>query len=90
LERKPASSPSLSAAEVAIATTATTGAERTTQAKGSDVRRTRSLVRATEYAKLLLAARRLAPEGRVEVGAIDRGTFVECYVRDNGIGIDPA
>jgi len=29
-------------------------------------------------------------EGRVEVGAIDRGTFVECYVRDNGIGIDPA
>jgi len=30
------------------------------------------------------------PEGRVEVGAIDRGTFVECYVRDNGIGIDPA
>jgi signal transduction histidine kinase len=30
------------------------------------------------------------PGGRVEVGAIDRGTFVECYVRDNGIGIDPA
>lgn len=29
-------------------------------------------------------------EGRVEVGAVDRGTLVECYVRDNGIGIDPA
>jgi GAF domain-containing protein len=29
-------------------------------------------------------------EGRVEVGAVDRGAFVECSVRDNGIGIDPA
>lgn len=26
----------------------------------------------------------------VEVGVVDRGRFVECYVRDNGIGIDPA
>ncbi len=31
-----------------------------------------------------------ASEGQVEVGAVDRGTLVECYVRDNGIGIDPA
>ncbi|HKW91101.1 MAG TPA: GAF domain-containing protein [Methylomirabilota bacterium] len=30
------------------------------------------------------------PEGRIEVGTIDRGAFVECHVRDNGIGIDPA
>jgi signal transduction histidine kinase len=29
-------------------------------------------------------------QGRVEVGALDRGSFVECTVRDNGIGIDPA
>ena len=29
-------------------------------------------------------------QGRVEVGAVDRGAFVECSVRDNGIGIDPA
>ncbi len=29
-------------------------------------------------------------EGRVEVGAVDREALVECYVRDNGIGIDPA
>jgi signal transduction histidine kinase len=28
--------------------------------------------------------------GRIEVGAADQGAFVECYVRDNGIGIDPA
>ena len=28
--------------------------------------------------------------GRVEVGAVDRGAAVECFVRDNGIGIDPA
>ncbi len=28
--------------------------------------------------------------GRVEVAAADRGAFVECQVRDNGIGIDPA
>ncbi len=28
--------------------------------------------------------------GQVEVGAVDRGAIVECYVRDNGIGIDPA
>src|SRR5262249_52032967 len=28
--------------------------------------------------------------GRVEVGATGQGAFVECYVRDNGIGIDPA
>src|SRR5260370_25301510 len=27
---------------------------------------------------------------RVEVGALDLGPFVECTVRDNGIGIDPA
>lgn len=26
----------------------------------------------------------------VEIGAIDRGDLIECYVRDNGIGIDPA
>jgi signal transduction histidine kinase len=26
----------------------------------------------------------------VEVGAIDRGELVDCYVKDNGIGIDPA
>ncbi|MBI2218887.1 MAG: HAMP domain-containing protein [Candidatus Rokubacteria bacterium] len=26
----------------------------------------------------------------VEIGAIDRGEHVECYVRDNGIGIDPS
>jgi signal transduction histidine kinase len=30
------------------------------------------------------------PAPRVEVGAVDRGHLVECYVRDNGIGIDPA
>jgi signal transduction histidine kinase len=29
-------------------------------------------------------------DGRVEVGASEQGPFVECYVRDNGIGIDPA
>jgi GAF domain-containing protein len=29
-------------------------------------------------------------QGRVEVGAVDRGAFVECSVQDNGIGIDPA
>jgi two-component system, LuxR family, sensor kinase FixL len=29
-------------------------------------------------------------EPRVEVGAVDRGAMVECYVKDNGIGIDPA
>jgi GAF domain-containing protein/two-component sensor histidine kinase len=29
-------------------------------------------------------------QGRVAVEAMDRGAFVECYVRDNGIGIDPA
>jgi len=29
-------------------------------------------------------------QGRVEGGAVDRGAFVECDVRDNGIGIDPA
>jgi GAF domain-containing protein len=29
-------------------------------------------------------------QGRVEVGAVAGGAFVECYVRDNGIGIDPA
>jgi signal transduction histidine kinase len=29
-------------------------------------------------------------EASVEVGTIDRGALVECYVRDNGIGIDPA
>jgi signal transduction histidine kinase len=29
-------------------------------------------------------------QGRVEVGAVNRGAFVECSVRDNGIGIDPA
>lgn len=28
--------------------------------------------------------------GRVEVGAVEREAFVECHVRDNGIGIDPA
>jgi len=28
--------------------------------------------------------------GRVEVGMVDRGAVMECYVRDNGIGIDPA
>jgi len=27
---------------------------------------------------------------RIEVGALDRGAMVECYVKDNGIGIDPA
>jgi signal transduction histidine kinase len=26
----------------------------------------------------------------VEIGMVDRGDFMECYVRDNGIGIDPA
>jgi len=31
-----------------------------------------------------------AVEASVEVGAVDRGALVECYVRDNGIGIDPA
>jgi signal transduction histidine kinase len=25
----------------------------------------------------------------VEIGAVDRGEHVECFVRDNGIGIDP-
>ena len=29
-------------------------------------------------------------EASVEVGTVDRGAFVECYVKDNGIGIDPA
>jgi signal transduction histidine kinase len=29
-------------------------------------------------------------EASVEVGTVDRGELVECYVRDNGIGIDPA
>ncbi len=29
-------------------------------------------------------------QGGVEVGAVDRGAFVECSIRDNGIGIDPA
>ncbi len=31
-----------------------------------------------------------AAEASVEVGTVDRGALVECYVRDNGIGIDPA
>ena len=31
-----------------------------------------------------------SPAPTVEVGMIDRGAFVECFVKDNGIGIDPA
>lgn len=31
-----------------------------------------------------------APSPTIEIGAIDRGTEVECWVRDSGIGIDPA
>jgi signal transduction histidine kinase len=30
------------------------------------------------------------PAPAIEIGAEDRGTAWECYVRDNGIGIDPA
>jgi signal transduction histidine kinase len=30
------------------------------------------------------------PAPRVEVGAVDHGHLVECFVRDSGIGIDPA
>lgn len=30
------------------------------------------------------------PSPWVEVGSVDRGSAVECFVRDNGIGIDPA
>lgn len=30
------------------------------------------------------------PTPTVEIGSVDRGGVVECYVRDNGIGIDPA
>ena len=30
------------------------------------------------------------PAPAIEVGAADRGTVFECWVRDNGIGIDPA
>jgi len=30
------------------------------------------------------------PSPAVEIGSVDRGAFVECYVTDNGIGIDPA
>jgi hypothetical protein len=30
------------------------------------------------------------PAPTVEVGAVDHGTYVECSVADNGIGIDPA
>jgi signal transduction histidine kinase len=30
------------------------------------------------------------PAPAVEIGSADRGAFVECYVTDNGIGIDPA
>jgi signal transduction histidine kinase len=29
------------------------------------------------------------PAPLIEVGMLDRGPFVECYVKDNGIGIDP-
>jgi signal transduction histidine kinase len=29
-------------------------------------------------------------EPRVSVGASDRGVWIECFVRDNGIGVDPA
>jgi signal transduction histidine kinase len=29
-------------------------------------------------------------EASIEVGTVDRGAFVECYVKDTGIGIDPA
>ncbi len=29
------------------------------------------------------------PNGRVEVGAVVQGAVVECFVRDNGIGIEP-
>jgi signal transduction histidine kinase len=31
-----------------------------------------------------------APTPTVEIGAVDRGDHVECWVRDNGIGVDPA
>lgn len=30
------------------------------------------------------------PSPTVEIGTLDREEFVECYVKDNGIGIDPA
>lgn len=30
------------------------------------------------------------PSPTVEIGSVDRGAFVECFVTDNGIGIDPA
>jgi signal transduction histidine kinase len=30
------------------------------------------------------------PSPAIEVGAVDRGAVVECWVRDSGIGIDPA
>ncbi len=30
------------------------------------------------------------PSPAIEIGSVERGAFVECYVRDNGIGIDPA
>jgi len=30
------------------------------------------------------------PGPRIEIGSIEHETFLECYVRDNGIGIDPA
>lgn len=30
------------------------------------------------------------PSPSIEIGSVDQGSFVECYVSDNGIGIDPA
>jgi signal transduction histidine kinase len=30
------------------------------------------------------------PDPRIEIGAAERAGWLECYVRDNGIGIDPA
>ena len=27
---------------------------------------------------------------RIEIGAVERSGWLECYVRDNGIGIEPA
>ncbi len=30
------------------------------------------------------------PSPAIEIGSVERGAFVECYVTDNGIGIDPA
>ena len=31
-----------------------------------------------------------APEPRIEIGSVRRDDVVECWVRDNGVGIDPA